>query len=199
MIPNMLKIPHYHNYVPNWKGIWNTRKHQKPTIPTHTNPEADHPHHQWLRHRQTNTCHHRHHNHNQNKNRNGEHKLSKNNIFANGSPPPHTHTQHQQMGCGNPTLPPIYHCFGHNKVGLYSIVFGGMVVTYRLNNIYSINNHICHPPYQRHHLDKQFISAIVNQTQWSSHKITIQEIQAHTSIIGNEMADQVAYDITTLA
>ena len=43
------------------------------------------------------------------------------------------------------------------------------------------------------------MSTIVNQTKWSLHKTTIQKVQAHSGTIGNEMTNQLANDITTLA
>ena len=65
------------------------------------------------------------------------------------------------------------------------------ILTDSLNNIYLIHNHIRHPSSQHNHLDKLLMAAIVNHITWSTHKITIQKIRAHTGIVGNEFADEL--------
>ena len=66
------------------------------------------------------------------------------------------------------------------------------IFTDNLNSIYLIHNYIRHPSSQHNHLDKYLIAAIVNHITWSAHKITIQKVKAHTCIISNEIADQLA-------
>ena len=66
------------------------------------------------------------------------------------------------------------------------------IFTDSLNNIYLIHNHIRHPSSQHNHPNKLCIAAIVNHITWSTHKITIQKVKAHTCITCNEMADQLA-------
>jgi hypothetical protein len=66
------------------------------------------------------------------------------------------------------------------------------IFTNSLNSIYLIHNHMRHPSSQHNHPDKLLIAAIVNHITWSTHKITIQKVRAHTSIIGNEIVEQLA-------
>ena len=70
------------------------------------------------------------------------------------------------------------------------------IFTDRFNSIYLINNHIRHPSSHHNHPDKLLIADIVSQitVTWSTHKITIQKVRAHTGIVGNEIDDQLAND-----
>ena len=72
------------------------------------------------------------------------------------------------------------------------------IFTDSLNSIYLIHNHIRHPSSQHNHPDKLLISAIVNHITWSTHKITIHKVRAHTCIIGNDTADQLVNNVALL-
>lgn len=62
-----------------------------------------------------------------------------------------------------------------------------------------INNHTRHPLSPHKHLDKLPVLAIVDQIIWSTYKIAFHKMRAHTSMIGNNIANQLANDGTTLA
>ena len=66
------------------------------------------------------------------------------------------------------------------------------IFTNSLDTICLIHNHIRHPSSQHNYLDKLLITAIVNHITWSIHKIAIQKVTTHTSIIGSEIVDQLA-------
>jgi len=66
------------------------------------------------------------------------------------------------------------------------------IFTCNLNSIYLIHNHIWHPSSQHNDPYKLLIATIVNHITWTTHKITIQKVRAHTGITCNDIANQLA-------
>jgi hypothetical protein len=64
------------------------------------------------------------------------------------------------------------------------------IFTNNLNNIFFINNHRRHPSSQQHP-DKLLIIALINQTYWTNHMISIHKVKAHTLIFINETTNHL--------
>ena len=69
------------------------------------------------------------------------------------------------------------------------------IFTDSLNTIFSINNYIRHPTSQHHHPCKLIIAIIVHHIYWTL-SIHIHKVRAHSSIIGNEIANTLANEGT---
>ena len=73
-----------------------------------------------------------------------------------------------------------------------SLPTDAFILTYSLNNLYILLNHIRIPSSQYDHQDKLLITQIINTLKNSHHNITIHKVKAHTNIIRNDKADNMA-------
>ena len=61
-----------------------------------------------------------------------------------------------------------------------------------LNCIYVLNTQIKHPTQHNNHADKAILTSMVEMLKNRTQLTTIRKVKAHTNIVGNEQADQLA-------